>query len=279
MSGPAAPGERLRAAVIQMCSGDDLETNLACARALLEQAARAGARLALLPENFPFMGADEDARRRVAEPEEDSRILRFLGETARALDMAVIGGGIPLAGDGDARVRNACPAVDREGHVVAIYDKMHLFDVDLPGETWRESASTVPGQRPVAVTLDGWRVGLSICYDLRFPELYRAHAGVEIISVAAAFTVPTGRAHWEVLLRARAIENQCYVLAAAQSGEHPGGRRTWGHSMIVDPWGRVLGCREQGEGVLVADLDRAELARVRERLPALTHRRLDGRAA
>ncbi len=265
----------MRAAVIQMNSGDALEDNLARARALLEEAADGGAALALLPENFAFMAANEMARRRVAEPAGHSRILRFLADAARELGMAVIGGGVPLSVPGDdARVRNACPVFDRTGKLLAIYDKMHLFDVDLPGERWRESASTVPGSHPVSLEVEGWRIGLSICYDLRFPELYRAMAGAEIMTVAAAFTVPTGRAHWEVLLRARAIENQCYLLAAAQTGEHPGGRRTWGHAMILDPWGEVMAMREAGEGVLLADLSRERVRTVRASLPALKHRRL-----
>jgi len=270
-----ADSECLRAAVIQMQSCDALEANLARARALLEEAAGGGARLALLPENFAFMAASEAGRREVAEPEDTSRILRFLADAARELKMAIIGGGVPLSAAGDdARVRNACPAFDRTGKLLAIYDKMHLFDVDLPGEHWRESASTVPGACPVAVEVEDWRIGLSICYDLRFPELYRALAGAEIMTVAAAFTVPTGRVHWEALLRARAIENQCYLLAAAQTGEHPGGRRTWGHSMIVDPWGEVVAMREAGEGVLYADLNRDRVREVRASLPALKHRRL-----
>ncbi len=272
MNGDNGAG-RLRAAVIQMCSGDDVDTNLDRARRWLERAAAEGADVALLPENFAFMGEGGQARLAVAEPETDSRVVRFLAETARRLDMAIMGGGVPLRHPDGRRVRNACPALSRQGALLGVYDKMHLFDVDLPEESHRESETTAAGDAPLAVRIGSWRLGLSICYDLRFPELYRRYAGCEAVCVAAAFTVPTGEAHWETLLRARAVENQCFVLAAAQFGEHPGGRRTWGHSMIVDPWGEIVAGPLRGEGVAWADLSMARLASVRQVLPALKHRR------
>ncbi len=269
----------MRVACIQMNSGCDAGCNLERAAALLGLAASRGAKLALLPENFAFMDRNEDSRRRLAEPESSSRLIAFLREQAARLGLAIIGGSIPLASDREGRVRNACPVVDAGGNLVAVYDKMHLFDVDLGEEQYRESDSTVPGAAPVSVEIEGWRIGLSICYDLRFPELYRRYADqdCDAFAVPAAFTVPTGRAHWSVLLRARAIENQAYVLAAAQWGAHPGGRTTWGHSMIVDPWGDVLDECAEGEGIACAVMQRAQIRELRARMPVLSHRRIQER--
>ncbi len=266
-------GGVLRAACVQMCSGDDRERNLATAERLIEAAAAESAHLVVLPENFSFMGASDAARRAAAESPEQSWVLGFLCEQAERHHLHIVGGSLLLRQAGSERLRNACPVCSPDGRLLAIYDKMHLFDVDLGAEAYRESATIAAGEAPVSVDLDGWSLGLSICYDLRFPELYRRYAGCQLLSVPAAFTVPTGRAHWEVLLRARAIENQAYVLAAAQAGTHPGGRRTWGHSMIVDPWGEVLDCLEAGEGIAVADLDMARIQHVRTAIPALKHRR------
>jgi len=277
MSRPeGSPGDSpLRAACIQMCSGDDAQANLARAGELLKEAAEQGAELALLPENFAFMSESGDARQAVAEPEAQSRVLDYLSRRAREYGMAVIGGSVALMPSGSGKIRNSCPVFSHRGDLLGIYDKMHLFDVDLENEHYRESDSIVPGDTPLAVKVKGWKIGLSICYDIRFPELYRFYADTEchVLTVPAAFTVPTGMAHWETLLRARAIENQAYVLAAGQWGEHPGGRKTWGHSMIVDPWGDVLVRLEEGEGVIVGDLDISFLKGVRNMLPALAHRR------
>jgi len=266
----------LRVACIQMRSGDDVDENLARADEWLKQAAEQGAHLALLPENFAFMSSDDTARRAVAEPESRSRVLDFLSRRARACSMAVIGGSVALTAPDSDRMRNACPAFSYRGDLLGVYDKIHLFDVDLENEHYCESDFIASGETPVSVNVKDWNIGLTVCYDVRFPELYRRYAdtGCHILSVPAAFTVPTGMAHWETLLRARAIENQAYVLAAGQWGEHPGGRKTWGHSMIIDPWGDVLTRMEEGEGVIVADLDMAFLSRVRRSLPALKHRRL-----
>ena len=275
---PLPAAAALRVACIQMCSGDDVDANLARTEELLGKAAGQGADLALLPENFAFMSADDAARRTVAEPEAKSRILDFLSRRAREHSLAVIGGSIALAHAGSAKIRNTCPVYSHRGELLGLYDKMHLFDVDLEGESYRESDVIVPGDIPLSVNVKGWNIGLSICYDIRFPELYRYYADTEChaASIPAAFTVPTGMAHWETLLRARAIENQIYVLAAGQWGSHPGGRETWGHSMIVDPRGDVLAKKEEGDGVIVADLEMKFLQRVRRSLPALQHRRKIG---
>ena len=262
----------MKIACVQMNAGSDVAANLTRAEHWLRQAAQEGARLVVLPENFAWCAKDEAARRALARPVEDSPLVHWLCETSARFGLALIGAGLPLAGRQRHKAQNAAVAVEN-GEVRAVYAKMHLFDIELPGESWQESAHTEAGTHPVVVKLAGVSVALAICYDLRFPELFRASAGCDLIALGAAFTVPTGRAHWEVLVRARAIENQCYVAAAAQWGRHPGGRETFGHTMIVDPWGEVLACRPEGEGIVVAELDRAHLAEVRRRLPALAHRR------
>ncbi|HXH64264.1 MAG TPA: carbon-nitrogen hydrolase family protein [Mariprofundaceae bacterium] len=266
----------LRVACVQMCSGDDREHNLATAERLIDEAAAEAVRLIVLPENFSFMGRNDEARRAAADYPEDSWVLGFLSEQAERHRMHVIGGSLLLRQRDSDRLRNASPVFSPDGKLLEIYDKMHLFDVDLGPERYMESATISPGSEPKSVSIGPWRIGLSVCYDLRFPELYRryAEAGCQVLTVPSAFTVPTGMAHWETLLRARAIENQAYVLAPGQTGEHPGGRRTWGHSMIVDPWGEVLACREDGEGLVLAELDLARVDQVRSMIPALRHRRL-----
>lgn len=265
----------LRVACIQMNSGDQFAVNLLRAADLLRQAADQGARLALLPENFAFMGASDAAKRRAAQTEEQSEALAFLGDHAVALNMSIIGGSVSLSDAGEQRLRNTSVAFSAAGERLATYDKMHLFDVDVQGECYRESDLIRPGGKPMTARIEGWLIGLSICYDIRFPELYRHYsaAGCEILTIPSAFTVPTGRAHWGTLLRARAIENQCYVLAAAQVGVHPGGRSTWGHSMIVDPWGEVLASQDEGEGVVLAELSHARQQSLRRQFPVLNHRR------
>ncbi|MDX8411680.1 MAG: carbon-nitrogen hydrolase family protein [Mariprofundaceae bacterium] len=264
----------LRAACVQMCSGENEEANLANASALIEKAATAGCRLVVLPENFSFMSADDASKRNGAELPDASRPLAFLSEQAKRHGIYLIGGTVPLLCDEAPGMRNCCAVFGPKGRQIACYDKIHLFDVAIPGDTYTESAYVTPGKSPQTVAVENWIIGLSVCYDLRFPELYRHYAArdCQALTVTAAFTVPTGKAHWETLLRARAIENQCYVLAAAQSGKHPGGRRTWGHSMIIDPWGDVLaGCR-QGAGLAMADMDLDRLQGIRGMLPALDHR-------
>lgn len=265
-----------RAAVIQMCSGPDVAANLASAATLLEAAAEAGAELAVLPENFSFLGRGEADRIDVAEPPVDGDVQGFLAARARELGLWIVGGTLPVLAPGEARPRAASILFDNTGRAVARYDKLRLFDVSLPGadEGYRESAGTCRGEGTVVTDSPVGRLGLAVCYDVRFPELFRSmvDAGLEAISLPAAFTVPTGRAHWELLVRARAVDNLAFVLAAAQWGEHPGGRRTWGDSMIVNHWGEVLARRPAGVGIAVADLDPAAQRDARRRFPALAHR-------
>jgi deaminated glutathione amidase len=267
-----------RAAVIQMCSGPDPAVNLAAARELLDAAADAGARLAVLPENFSFLGRAEADRIAFAEQAGDGPVQNFLAAAARRLGMWIVGGTLPILEPGDPRPRAASILFDDAGRAVARYDKLHLFDVRLPGadEGYRESAGTAPGNAAILADSPVGRLGLAVCYDVRFPELFRAmvDGGLAAISLPAAFTVPTGRAHWELLVRARAVDNLAFVLAAAQWGEHEGGRKTWGDSMIVNHWGDVLARRPEGVGVVVADLDQEAQREARRRFPALAHRRL-----
>jgi nitrilase len=266
-----------------MVSGTRLDDNLRQAHALLSQAAQAGAELAVLPEYFCVMGQRDTDKLALQEPLGDGPVQRWLAETARALGLWIVGGTLPLSCEprDAARVRNASLAFNPDGARVACYDKIHLFKFDDGSRVYDEAAVLTPGSRPVLFELpsrDGhvWRVALSVCYDLRFPELYRAGSaqGADLLLVPSAFTYVTGQAHWEVLLRARAIENLAGVVAAAQGGTHENGRRTWGHSMVVDPWGQVLALRAEGAGVVLADLMPDQLAARRAQLPALRHRRL-----
>jgi predicted amidohydrolase len=266
----------MKVAALQMTTGPEVPANLEIARALLEDAARRGAKLAVLPENFAFMGLADADKRQVAEQQGQGPIQDFLARSARELRLWVIAGTAPLRVANEGRVAAASLVYDDAGQFVARYDKIHLFDVDIPGRTepYRESANVAPGAQPQVVDTPAGRVGLSVCYDIRFPELYRrlSESGAQILSIPSAFTVPTGRAHWETLMRARAIENLCYVIAPAQSGFHASGRETYGDSMIVDYWGRILARRPRGQGVVVADLDLTAQAKVREEFPALRHR-------
>jgi deaminated glutathione amidase len=265
-----------RVAVLQMCSGPRIEANLEVAATLLEAAAAAGACLAVLPENFSFLGSAEADRLAVAEPPGEGPVQHFLGDQAKALGLWIVGGTVPVLESGEARPRAASVLFDDKGRAVARYDKLHLFDVHVPGsdEGYRESAGTAPGAGAVITATPAGKLGMAVCYDVRFPELFRSlsDAGLEAISLPSAFTVPTGRAHWELLVRARAVDNFAFVLAAAQWGEHEGGRRTWGDSMIVDHWGQVLARRREGVGVVVADLDLEAQRDARRRFPLLTHR-------
>jgi deaminated glutathione amidase len=275
------PGLIPKAAVIQMNAVPERDANLAAAAALLREAARAGAQLAVLPENFACMGARETDKLALAEADGRGPIQDFLAEQARTLSLWIVGGTIPLAVPGDSgRVYATCGVWNADGDRVARYDKIHLFDIEVPdgsGERYRESATIAPGAPlPVVVDTPLGRLGLSVCYDLRFPELYRALVaqGAQILCAPSAFTARTGAAHWELLLRARAVENLCHVLASNQCGSHAGGRRTWGHSCIVDPWGRLLGDAGDAPGIVVAALDAEARAAQRRSFPALDHRRL-----
>lgn len=267
----------MKIAAIQMVSGTRVDDNLAAAARLLADAAAQGCELAVLPENFYLLGRTDTDKLAVRERLGEGPIQAFLAERARALGLWVVGGTLPLASADAERVRNTSLAFSPQGERVARYDKVHLFRFDNGRERFDEARVIEPGQTPVAFELADraghrWRIGLSICYDLRFPELYRdLHA--DVLLVPSAFTHTTGQAHWEPLLRARAIENLAFVVAPAQGGLHENGRRNWGHSMVVDPWGAVIAQRsDDGEGLVTATLDAARLAEVRRQLPALEHR-------
>lgn len=266
-------------AVIQMVSQPDITTNLVQARRLLEQAAAGGARLAVLPENFAAMGRKDAAAIGRAEALGEGPVLPWLKQAARDLTLWIVAGTIPLPPDDapDGKVRACSLLVDEQGEIVARYDKLHLFDVDVADARgrYRESDDYDHGLQVVVADTPVGRLGLSVCYDLRFPELYTAlrEAGAELITAPSAFTAVTGAAHWEVLIRARAIETQCYMLAAAQGGIHPGPRETYGHAAIVDPWGRVLTQQDSGEATLLASRDTNEQASIRARMPVCSHRR------
>jgi nitrilase len=264
----------IRVAAVQMTSGGEVDANLAAADRLVADAAEAGARLVVLPENFALMAADEESRRRVAEDEGRGPIQEAARAWARRHRLWLVAGTIPLRTPDDPRPRAVSFVYGPDGRAYGRYAKIHLFDVDLPGERHRESEAIAPGSEPLVVATDLGPLAVAVCYDLRFPELFRLTAGASFVALPSAFTVPTGAAHWEPLLRARAIENQCTVLAAAQCGLHPHGRRTWGHSLIVDGWGRILAERAEGPGTVVADHDPEALEEMRRRLPALAHRRL-----
>lgn len=261
-------------AAVQMVSGPDVAANLATARRLLEDAARQGARLAALPEYFCLMGMYDSDKLALAEDDGAGPIQAMLATAARELGLWLIGGTLPIRSTTADRVRNSTLVFSPTGERVARYDKIHLFAFDNGRESYDEGRVLEAGSEPTRFDAGGVNVGLSVCYDLRFPELYRRYAGCDLLAVPAAFTYTTGQAHWELLLRARAVENQCYVIAPAQGGQHANGRRTWGHSMVIDPWGQVLAVQAEGEGVVMAELDPARLAQVRQQLPALGHRRL-----
>jgi deaminated glutathione amidase len=266
----------MKAAALQMTSGPDVQANLAEARLLLEEAQAADARLAVLPENFAFMGIRDADKLAVGESLGSGPIQDFLAASAERLSLWVIAGTIPIRVAGDARVAAASLVYNAQGKRVARYDKIHLFDVELPerAESYRESANMAPGKTPAVVDTPIGRVGLAVCYDVRFPELFRnlSAQGAEVFVLPSAFTAPTGRAHWETLLRARAIENLCHLIAPAQSGFHANGRETYGDSMIVDYWGRILGRLPRGRGCVSAEIDLIRQAEVRKSFPALLHR-------
>ncbi|AOG21726.1 carbon-nitrogen hydrolase family protein [Acidovorax sp. RAC01] len=269
----------MHVAAIQMVSGTRLDDNLQAAHRLLEKAALEGAELAVLPEYFCTMGHRDTDKLPLAETPAGGPIQDFLSASARSLGLWLVGGTLPMQTATPGKVRNTTLVFDPTGAQVARYDKIHLFCFDNGREQYDESRVIEAGAPAVHFDLparDGrrWRVGLSVCYDLRFPELYRAHAraGADLMLVPSAFTYTTGRAHWELLLRARAVENLAYVLAPAQGGIHENGRHTWGHSMLVDPWGTVIASLDQGPGVVAGTLDAARIASVREQLPALQHR-------
>ena len=262
---------KIRVAAVQMCSVPVRGANLEAAEQHIREAVKAGAQIVSLPENFSFLGSPAQKVAH-AESRESSPTLEFLRKLARRHHVHVVGGSIPLLTDDPTRVTNSCFAVGPDGEVLAQYDKLHLFDVSINAEnTFRESEHVAPGHHAVTFGASGITIGLSICFDVRFPELYRrlASAGADLVFVPSAFTVPTGQAHWEVLLRARAIENLCYVAAPAQIGQHIPGRTSYGNSVIVDPWGSILARAPDRPGVIWADLDTDVIADFRSRLPAL----------
>jgi predicted amidohydrolase len=267
-----------RVAAIQMTSSHVVAENLAAAGALLREAKEAGALIACLPENFSFIGLKDADKLAVAEADGNGVVQAFLSDAARQLKMWILGGTIVIRTDDSNRVANASLLFDAAGKRVARYDKIHLFDVTIPGrdEQYRESRHVLPGRELKVADTPVGKLGLSVCYDMRFPELYRelVSQGAEWLAMPAAFTVPTGRAHWETLLRARAIENLCFVVAPAQTGVHTSGRETYGDSLIVDYWGQVLSRLAKGTGVITADIDLASQAESRARFPALDNRQL-----
>ncbi len=261
-------------AAVQMISSPDVAHNIATARRLVAEAAATGAELVTLPEYWPIMGLSDADKLGHAEQPGAGPIQAFMAETAREHGIWLIGGTLPLVSNDASKVMNTTLVFDPDGKPVSRYDKIHLFGFTKGAEHYDEARTIVPGEAVVMFDAPFGRVGLAVCYDLRFPELFRAMGECTLMVVTAAFTHTTGLAHWEVLLRARAIENQCYVLASAQGGLHPNGRRTFGHSMLIDPWGEVKAVLEEGEGVVHGEIDPAFLANVRESLPALKHRKL-----
>jgi nitrilase len=261
-----------RVAAIQMISTTRVEENLRTAGTLIAEAVAQGAQLVALPEYFPIMGRRDADKIAAREVDGNGPIQDFLAETACKHGVWVVGGSLPLVASVDDKVLNTCLVFNPQGARVARYDKIHLFGFQKGEERYNESATIEPGRQPVTFETPFGRVGLSICYDLRFPELFRALGEIDLLVLPAAFTEVTGRAHWEILLRARAIENQCYVLAIGQGGVHENRRETHGNSMLIDPWGEVIARRDKGEGVVIGELDHARIAEVRSSLPALTHR-------
>lgn len=272
----AAQAQAFKVAAIQMASGPNVAGNLNEARRLIEKAAEQGARLVVLPEYFPIMGMSDTDKIAVREQPGNGPIQAFLSEAARRHKIWLVGGSIPLAASLPDKVLNTCLVFDEDGEQVARYDKIHLFNLDLGNEHYHEANTIEPGRQVVVVDSPFGRIGLAVCYDLRFPELFRAMKDVDIIVLPSAFTETTGKMHWEPLVRARAIENLSYVIAAAQGGYHVSGRETHGHSMIVDPWGRVLDQMVRGSGVVIADVNRRYQASLRASLPALSHRTIHG---
>lgn len=275
-AGPAHATAALRVAAVQTVSAATVDTSLAAVEPLIARAAQSGARLVALPEYFALLGRSDRDKLAIREPDGDGPLQAFLSEQARRHRIWLVGGTVPLASPRPGKVWNASLVYRPDGSRVARYDKIHLFGLRHGEERFDEAATIEPGRTPTVLDIDEggrrWRVGLSVCYDLRFPELYRALSPVDLLLVPSAFTFTTGSAHWETLLRARAIENQCYVLAPAQGGLHENGRRTWGHTMLVDPWGEVLQVQPEGEGVVVGDVLRERIDKVRATLPALSHR-------
>ena len=282
--------QNIRAAAVQMISSTNPDVNIETMKRLVHQAAEQGADWVLLPEYWPLMGRKDTDKLAFAEPLvggnfSETRCARFgetryarfqttLSETAAECGVVLFGGTIPLQSPDEGKVMNTMLVYDRDGTQIGLYHKMHLFGFSGLGERYAEADTISAGGDVPKLTADGVPLAVGVCYDLRFPEFFRAQQPFDVLLLPAAFTYTTGKAHWELLLRARAVENQCYVIASAQGGEHESGRRTFGHSMIIDPWGEILGVLPEGEGIVIADLDGTRLQSVRTRLPALQHRLL-----
>lgn len=265
------------AAAIQMTSSYDVKQNLQTAARLIEQAVKKNAKLIVLPENFALMGLHEQDKLAVKENFGAGVIQNFLAEQAKLHRIFLVGGTIPIARDNPAKVRAACLVFDDTGKCIARYDKIHLFDVIVGNqEQYQESNSIEPGQQITLLNSPAGKLGVAVCYDIRFPELFRQlfAKGAEIFVLPAAFTVPTGQAHWEILSRSRAIENFCYFIGACQSGTHANGRKTYGHSLIVDPWGKILASLPEGEGIITTEIDLNYLHELRKKMPIDKHRKL-----
>ena len=274
--------KNIRAAAVQMISSTDPDSNINTMKRLVRQAAEQGADWVLLPEYWPLMGCKDTDKLAFAEPLvgsnfSETRSARFqttLSETSAECGVVLFGGTIPLESPDAGKVMNTMLVYDRDGTQIGLYHKMHLFGFSGLGERYAEADTISAGSDVPKLTADGVSLAAGVCYDLRFPEFFRAQQPFDVLLLPAAFTYTTGKAHWELLLRARAVENQCYVIASAQGGEHESGMRTFGHSMIIDPWGEILDVLPEGEGIVIADLDAARLQSVRTRLPALKHRLL-----
>lgn len=274
--------KKLRIACVQLCSVPCWQDNADTIAALIAEASSSAAEVVLLPENFAAMPVSDLERVRIAQPESTMQIYDALASWAKQYQLWIVGGGMLCQEPGNgSRLHNRCVVFSPDGDLVQSYHKMHLFDASVGEQSYRESDCISPGNRPESIEIKGWKIGLSICYDLRFPELYRhySRSGCHVLLVPAAFTHMTGMVHWEPLLRSRAIENQCYVIAAGQCGVHAGGRQTWGHSMLIDSWGKIM--NQAGEqlnqgkaGVICADLDFSHIQKLRQQLPALQHRRM-----
>lgn len=261
-----------RLASIQMVSSENVEDNLKQAAKLIAEASARGATVAVLPEYFCLMGMRDSDKLTIAEPDGEGPLQNFLSEQAAKHKLFLIGGTLPIQTEQANKVFNALLVYGSEGDRIARYDKIHLFKYQTDKEAYDEGRVLEAGTVPVVANCGGIRVGLSVCYDLRFPELYRAMLPIDVLVVPAAFTYGTGKAHWQMLLQARAVENQCYVIGTGQGGKHTNGRSTWGHSMIIDPWGEVLDVLPEGPGVVIAELCTDKMSNIREKLPALTHR-------
>ncbi|SMB79772.1 nitrilase [Pasteurella testudinis DSM 23072] len=267
-------GKKMKVATIQMVSGIDVSTNIDDMQTLVHKAAQAGAKWIVLPEYWPLMGSSDRDKLAIAEEFGQGPLQNALQQLAKALHITLFGGSIPLRGNDENKVLNSMLVYGEQGELLSRYDKIHLFSYSGVGEQYCEADSIQAGYQVPHLEIDGIKVGQGICYDLRFPELFRAQTPYDVLVLPAAFTYTTGKAHWELLLRARAVENQCYVIAAAQGGRHQNGRTTFGQSMIIDPWGEIICGVGEGEGFAVAEINFRRLADVRRQLPALSHRQL-----